>query len=154
MTEPHGVTDLADTSSFDADQLWIWTEQKAIYGGFLAGDPGRVDRRIAKEATIWDWETERLPKNHAEFDKVRAARPKGDDVPVAIALTTDDPVITVFGDLALCRHLVTGTYRMPDGSLDAKVIRCTLLWQKRDGDWWILHSHEDVIREYVPEVTA
>lgn len=154
MTEPTGITDLADTSSFDADQLAIWTEQKAIYGGFLAGDASRVDHRIAEEATIWDWETERLSKGHDEFNKVRAARPKGDDIPVAIGLTTDDPVITIFGDLALCRHLVTGRYRMPDASILDRVLRCTLLWRKRDGEWWIMHSHEDIIREYVPEVTA
>lgn len=145
MAEHKGITDLADTSDFDADQSAIWEEQKGIYAGFLAGDPGRVDRRIAPEATIWDWETVRIAKNHEEFEKVRAARPTGDDVPQAISMTTEDPIITVFGDLALCRHLVTPVYRSSDGSTKAQTLRCTLLWRKKDGEWWIVHSHEDVI---------
>lgn len=155
MSDPAGITDLADTSGFDADQLAIWTEQKAIYAAFLAGDPGRVDRRIAPEATIWDQETEVLPKNHAEFDQVRARRPKGDHVPVAMSMRTEDPVITIYGDLALCRHRVTCTFRQPDGSLVDQTLRCTLLWQRKDdGEWWIVHSHEDIIRERAHEGAA
>lgn len=152
MTANPGITDLADTSTFDDDQLSIWNEQKAIYAAFLVGDAKRVDRRIAPEATIWDWETERIPKSHAEFDKVRARRPKGDHVPTPISMTTDDPVITIFGDLALCRHLVTCTYRQPDGSLIGRTLRCTLQWQRKSGEWWIIHSHEDIIREQALEV--
>ncbi len=146
MTMHEGITDLTDTSGFDEDQLAIWDEQKAIYAGFLAGRPERVDHRIAPEATIWDWETEKIANGHDEFSAVRARRPQGAAVPKALGMVTEDPIITIHGDVALGRHRVTVTYVNPDGTAVAQAMRCTLLWQKKDGEWWITHSHEDVIR--------
>lgn len=146
MAAHEGITDLTDSSSFDDDQRTIWDEQKAIYAAFLRGDASRVDRRISSDATIWDWETVRIAKGHDAFNQIRAARPTGVDVPKAVAMTTEDPIISIFGELALARHLVTVLYNASDGSSLAKTLRCTLMWQKRAGEWWIVHSHEDVIR--------
>ncbi|WP_159501259.1 DUF4440 domain-containing protein [Microbacterium sp. 18062] len=154
MTANEGITDLADTSEFDPDQQEIWDEQKAIYAGFLAGNPDRVDHRIAPEATIWDWETEKIANGHEEFALVRAARPAGIDVPRALSMVTEDPIITIHGDIALGRHRVTVVYELPDGRRVARTLRCTLQWQKKDGEWWIVHSHEDIIRERDVEVAA
>ncbi|MFT4307293.1 MAG: TIGR03619 family F420-dependent LLM class oxidoreductase [Microbacterium sp.] len=154
LMDQTGVTDLADTSAFDDDQLAIWNEQKAIYAGFLSGRPERVDHRIAHEATIWDWESVRIANGHDAFSIVRANRPRGENVAKAQFMVTEDPIITIFGDVALARHLVTCTYRNPDGTGVAKTMRCTLQWQRRDGEWWIVHSHEDVIREQSTELPA
>lgn len=144
MTTPTlDVVDVADTSSFDSDQRAIWDEQKAIYGAFLAGDRGRIDRNIHPSATIWDAMTEKIARGLADLDAIRATRPTGEAKQVTTLLEVRDPLIDVSGDLAVARHVLVVEQTGPDGAA-RELMRVSQGWRRIEGTWSIIHSHEDL----------
>jgi len=118
----------------------IWAAINAIYRGFLAGDREAIDRHISPEATIWDSEHVPLVRGKAELDALRDTRPA--DGPAPTRLDAIEPVIDVFGDIALARHVLVAGFA--DGS--ERRIRNTSVWRLHDGWWLCLHNHEDVVR--------
>jgi ketosteroid isomerase-like protein len=127
----------------DADHEAVWAAVQAIYSGFLAGDRAAIDAHIAPEATIWDSAHEPLIRRREGLDAVRDARPP--DGPAPVGLVATDPVIDVFGDVALVRHVLGVTFP-PELSLPEQRIRNTSVWRKVDGRWLCIHNHEDVVR--------
>src|SRR6478609_4980787 len=88
----------------DADQEAVWAAVQAIYAAFLAGDRAAIDANISAEATVWDSAHEPLVRGREQLDAVRDARPPGGPAPIGLA--AQDPVIDVFGDVALVRHVL------------------------------------------------
>jgi ketosteroid isomerase-like protein len=116
----------------DAEAEAVWAAVNGIYAGFMAGDRAAIDANISPDATIWDSDHEPLLRGKAELDAVRDARLAGGPIPT---IEAHDPVIDVYGDLAVVRHLLTaGDIR----------IRNTSVWRKIDGRWLCIHNHEDV----------
>jgi ketosteroid isomerase-like protein len=120
----------------------VWTAVQAIYVSFLAGDRAAIDERISPRATIWDSAHEPLLRNRAELDAVRDARAPGGPAPTDLVAT--DPVIDVFGDVALVRHVLVARFP-PEAQLDEQRIRNTSVWQRTDGRWLCIHNHEDLV---------
>jgi ketosteroid isomerase-like protein len=116
----------------------VWAAVNAIYDGFLAGDRAAIDANIDPDATVWDSAYEPLLRGRADLDAIRDARPA--DSPTPTRLEATDPVIDVFGDLALVRHVLL--VHLPGGT---DRIRNTSVWRKRDGRWRCIHNHEDVV---------
>src|SRR5690242_5240682 len=144
MTRPaREIVDRSDSSGLDADQQAIWSEQKAIYSAFLAGDRARIDRHIHPDATIWDAVTERIARGLADLDAIRATRPTGDLLPITTRVEVDDPIIDVSGDLAVARHVLRVDEHGPDGA-QRQLMRVSQGWRRIDGVWHIIHSHEDL----------
>jgi ketosteroid isomerase-like protein len=56
-----------------------------------------------------------------------------------------DPVVDVWGDVALVRH--TFVVRFADPATAPERVRNTAVWQRRDGRWLVVHNHEDVLPE-------
>lgn len=127
----------------DADAELLWSAVNAIYAGFLAGDRAAVDARISPDATIWDSAHEPLVRGKRELDAVRDARPPDGSRPTD--LVAADPVIDVFGDVALVRHVLLVTFP-PESGTPPQRIRNTSVWRKVDGRWLCVHNHEDVVR--------
>jgi ketosteroid isomerase-like protein len=123
----------------DADQEAVWAAVQAIYAAFLAGDRAAIDANISAEATVWDSAHEPLVRGREQLDAVRDARPPGGPAPIGLA--AQDPVIDVFGDVALVRHVLVARF---DGLPDER-IRNTSVWRKADGRWLCIHNHEDVV---------
>lgn len=121
----------------DDDQEAIWAALNEIYAGFLAGDPARTDRNIDPAATIWDSAEPDLIRGKDELDALRGRRPPSTP-PDELAAT--DPVIDVWGDVALVRHLLTV---VEDGKTTR--IRNTSVWRRRGDTWLVVHNHEDVL---------
>jgi ketosteroid isomerase-like protein len=117
----------------------VWAAVTAIYAGFLAGDRDAIDARISPDATMWDAFHEPLIRGKAELDDVREARPAGGAQPVDLRAT--DPVIDLYGDVAVVRHLLTAAYA--DGA--EQRIRNTGVWRRADGRWLCVHNHEDLL---------
>jgi ketosteroid isomerase-like protein len=117
----------------------IWEAVNAIYAAFLSGDRAAIDAHIADDATIWDSAYQPLVHGKAELETLRDARDPDDPQPVD--LRASDPVIDVYGDVAVARHLLTVVF---DGQPEER-IRNTGVWQKRDGRWQVVHNHEDVL---------
>jgi ketosteroid isomerase-like protein len=121
----------------DPEAMEVWAAVNAIYAGFTAGDRAAIDANLSPDATMWDSSHEPLIAGKAELDAVRNARPAGGPTP---DLEARDPVIDVFGDLALVRHVLVA--RLPD---EVVRIRNTSVWRKQDGRWLCIHNHEDVV---------
>jgi ketosteroid isomerase-like protein len=124
----------------DRESTEVWAAVNAIYAGFLAGDREAIDSHIAADATIWDSAHEPLVRGRDELDAVRDARPANGPRPSR--LDAVDPVIDVFGDTAVVRHVLVITF--PDGAPEQR-IRNTSIWRKVDGRWLCVHNHEDVL---------
>jgi ketosteroid isomerase-like protein len=121
------------------DEQAVWEAVNAIYAGFLAGNRAAIDRNIAPDATMWDSEHEPLIRGKAELDAVRDARPAGGPSPTN--LETREPVIDVFGDVALVRHVLVATF----ADRPAIHVRNTSVWRRQGDAWLCVHNHEDVI---------
>jgi ketosteroid isomerase-like protein len=115
---------------------------QAIYVGFLAGDRTAIDAHISPDATIWDSSHGALIRCREELDAVRDARPP--DGPTPVDLHAIEPVIDVFGDIALVRHILLVTFP-PEANLPEQRIRNTSVWRRQDGRWLCIHNHEDVV---------
>jgi ketosteroid isomerase-like protein len=126
----------------DGDQEAVWAAVQATYAAFLAGDRTAIDANISPDATVWDSSHEPLVRGRAQLDAVRDARPPGGPAP--IDLGAQDPVIDVFGDIALVRHVLVVRFA-PDAGLDDERIRNTSVWRRLDGRWLCIHNHEDVV---------
>jgi hypothetical protein len=115
----------------------IWAALNEIYAGFLAGDRARIDRHIDPAATIWDSFEPGLIRGKRELDGLRDRRPPG--APPS-AIEASDPVIDVWGDIALVRHRLTV---VEDGQTTR--VRNTSVWRRSNDRWLVVHNHEDVL---------
>jgi len=126
----------------EGDDETVWAAVTAIYDGFLAGDRSAVDAHVSPLATLWDAFHEPLVRGRDELDAVRDARPA--DGPKPSELLAGDPVIDVFGEVALVRHLLTVRYPASAGVAEQR-IRNTGVWRRIDGRWLCVHNHEDLL---------
>ncbi len=126
----------------DSEATELWAAVNAIYDGFLAGDRAAIDRNISPDATIWDSAHAPLVRGRAELDAVRDARPPDGAAPVELQAT--DPVIDVYGDVGVVRHVLVARFAPESGEQDIR-IRNTSVWRKTDGRWLCMHNHEDVL---------
>jgi ketosteroid isomerase-like protein len=126
----------------DADQKQVWAAVQAIYAAFLAGDRAAIDAQISPDATVWDSAHEPLLRGRHDLDAVRDARPTGGPRPSG--LDAQDPVIDVFGELALVRHVLVVSFP-PGARAHDERIRNTSVWRRDDGRWRCIHNHEDVV---------
>lgn len=126
----------------DAEQERLWAAVNAIYQGFLAGDRDAIDRNISPDATVWDSSHEPLLRGKADLDAVRDARRPEDASPSS--LDAVDPVIDIFGDIGLVRHVLIASFPPGSGGRELR-IRNTSVWRRSGERWVCLHNHEDAI---------
>jgi ketosteroid isomerase-like protein len=120
------------------DEQALWQAVQRVYAGFLAGDREAVDANISPSATIWDSSHEPLLNGKSELDALREARPAAGPTPLDLQAT--DPVITVWGDIGLVRHVLL--VQFADG---VERIRNTSVWRRDKGRWLCVHNHEDTV---------
>jgi ketosteroid isomerase-like protein len=123
----------------ERDAAEIWAGIEAMYGAFLAGDRAGIDRHIAPDATLWDSAHAPLLRGKEELDALRDARPA--DGPAPTGLDAVDPVIDVFDDVAVVRHVLVVTF----AGRPEERIRNTSVWRRIDDRWLCVHNHEDVL---------
>jgi len=120
----------------------LWAAVTSVYDAFLAGDRAAVDRMIDPEATVWDAFEEQLARGRKELDALRETRPP--DGPRPLELRAIDPVIDIYGEIGVVRHLLLVRYA-PDAGEPEQRVRNTSVWQRRDGRWLCVHNHEDLL---------
>lgn len=125
----------------NADEQQVWQAMQSVYQGFLAHDPSAVDALLDDDVTIWDSAEPRMARGLSELRRLRAARPPADAGPQVVDIEANDPVISVWGDTALVRHLLT--VRFDDATV--QLVRNTSVWRRTDGRWLAVHNHEDVL---------
>lgn len=126
-----------------SDRDEIWRALLDMYDGFLTGDRPRIDQHIWVDATIWDSEEPDLAIGRDALDEIRALRPQDDAAPKVADIVASSPVIDVWGDTAVCRHLIDVTF--VDDAAPTQHVRNTGVWRRIDGRWLVAHNHEDVL---------
>jgi ketosteroid isomerase-like protein len=118
------------------DERAVWQTVQGVYKGFLEGDRAAIDASISPDATIWDSSHWPLVRGKAELDALRAVRPSDEARPVD--LQAKEPVIQVWGDTALVRHILLVCF-----ADRVERIRNTSVWRRDGGRWLCVHNHED-----------
>ena len=135
MTEP-------DHRSWD--EAAIWAAMTGVYDAFLAADPDRVDAVMHPQVTIWDSVEPGLVRGLDGLRELRSRRPAPTpDAPRVAAIEATEPVIDVFGDVAVLRHLLR--VRFAGDAQPAERVRNTSVWRRVHGRWLAVHNHEDVL---------
>ena len=122
------------------DETEVWTRMRAIYDGFLAGDTDAVDALLHHDVTIWDSAEFPLAHGLGQLRDMRSRRPRDQGGPTVISLDARDPVIDIWDDTALVRHILD--VELSDGTRQA--VRNTSVWRRGEGGWLAVHNHEDV----------
>jgi ketosteroid isomerase-like protein len=126
-----------------SDVTWLRDAVYEMYDAYMASDRARADSFIADDVTLWDTEHEPLVHGLSGLNQLRDSRPAGSVAAVAGIDVTTEPVIDVFGDIAVVRH--TFTVRFTDPGASDERVRNTGVWQRRNGRWLMVHNHEDVL---------
>ncbi|MGW0994235.1 nuclear transport factor 2 family protein [Streptomyces sp. NPDC002523] len=125
----------------------VWSVITGMYAAYTRQDRAAIDACLDPDATIWDSAAAPLLCGKADLDRVRDGRPAAGDGPEESGLDAYDPVIDVFGDLALLRYWLRVDFA-PDASgapLRPELVRNTAVLRcYPDQDWRIVHLHEDV----------
>ncbi|MEU5641270.1 DUF4440 domain-containing protein [Streptomyces milbemycinicus] len=169
VSVPHGSLARPGASPVAAGA--VWAVVTGMYEAYAAGDREAIDARLDPGATVWDSAAEPLLLGKADLDRLRDERPAAGDGPEETGLDAYDPVIDVFGDLALVRYWLRVDFAPAPGggSLRPELVRNTALLRKggeggdgmggddkgADDTWRIVHLHEDVRQPGgVPETTG
>jgi ketosteroid isomerase-like protein len=123
-----------------SDETEIWARVRAIYDGFLAGETEGVDALLHPDVTIWDSAEFRLARGLEQLREMRGRRPDEGRSPAVVKLDAMDPVIDVWGDTALVRHILV--VDLSDGT--RQTVRNTSVWRRTADGWVAVHNHEDV----------
>lgn len=122
------------------DEAEIWARMRAIYDGFLAGDTDSVDALLQRDVTIWDAEEFPLVRGLGQLQEMRRRRTREPGGATVLKLDARDPVVDVWGDTALLRHVLV--VELSDGS--RQTVRNTSVWRRAGDNWLAVHNHEDV----------
>lgn len=133
---------MPDHATTSADAEWLSRAVYEMYDAYLTSDRARADGYIADDVTIWDTEHEPLVHGLSGLNALRDSRPAGSVASVA-GIDVTEPVVDVWGDIALVRH--TFVVRFVDPAAAPERVRNTAVWQRRDGRWLVVHNHEDVL---------
>ena len=123
-----------------SDKTEVWARVRAIYDGFLAGDADAVDALLDRDVTIWDSAEFPLALGIEKLRELRIRRPHDPGAATVLSIDATDPVIDVWDDAALVRHILN--VELSDGT--RHIVRNTSVWRRVDGVWLAVHNHEDV----------
>jgi ketosteroid isomerase-like protein len=122
------------------DESEVWARVRAIYDGFLDADTEGVDALLHPDVTIWDAAEFPLARGLGQLRDIRKRRVGDPAAPTVVRIETQDPVIDVWGDTALVRHILI--VELSDGA--SQTVRNTSVWRRAEGAWLAVHNHEDV----------
>ncbi len=111
-----------------------------MYDAYMTGDREKSNANIAAEATMWDSERRDMVFGLDGLEALRDSRPAPDPTTAVASLEAIDPIVTVWGDIALLRHILIVHYA--DGRSD--YVRNTAVWRRGQDRLQVVHNHEDV----------
>jgi hypothetical protein len=115
-----------------------------MYEGFLENDRAKIDQFINDDCTVWDSSERNLAVGLAGLNEVRARRPADDSAGIVSGIDAYEPVIDVYGDVAVARHYLKVSFE-GSSSKPSIEIRNTGIWRKFPEGWQIIHNHEDAL---------
>lgn len=117
----------------------VWAVITGMYDAYAREDRAGIDRLLHPEATIWDSADPTLITSREQLEKVRDARPA--DGPPETGVRAYDEVVDVWGDTALARYLL----RVDFAEGEPEIVRTTAVLRRIDGEWVIVHIHENTL---------
>lgn len=123
------------------DQRYIWNGVLTMYEGFIEKNRPKIDQFIHEDCTVWDSSERDLAFGLKGLNEVRARRPQDPSAPQVERIDASDPVITIYGDMAVARHYLKVVYL--NNASPTREVRNTGVWKKFDTGWQLVHNHED-----------
>jgi hypothetical protein len=123
------------------DQRYIWNGVLTMYEGFIEKNRPKIDQFIHEDCTVWDSSERDLAFGLKGLNEVRARRPQDPSAPQVERIDASDPVITIYGDMAVARHYLKVVY--VNNASPTREVRNTGVWKKFDKGWQLVHNHED-----------
>ncbi len=123
------------------DQRYIWNGVLTMYEGFIEKNRPKIDQFIHEDCTVWDSSERDLAFGLKGLNEVRARRPQDPSAPQVERIDATDPVITIYGDMAVARHYLKVVY--VNNASPTREVRNTGVWKKFDKGWQLVHNHED-----------
>jgi ketosteroid isomerase-like protein len=122
----------------DADQILAVID--GMFAAFGAHDPAGVEAALDPDCTIWDVFVPGLivgPEARRAFheaDRMQSVA-RG-----PLRMERSDPLISVWGDIALARYVLSFEYAPPNAV--SGDVRISTLFRRHSGAWRIVHHHE------------
>ncbi|MEE1735892.1 DUF4440 domain-containing protein [Streptomyces sp. BE147] len=141
------ATAFARPGASDPQTRAVWSVITGMYAAYTRQDRSAIDACLDPDATIWDSAAAPLLCGKADLDRIRDERPAAGEGPREAGLEAYDPVIDVFGDLALLRYWLRVDFAPDDSGspLTPEIVRNTAALRRyEDQVWRIVHLHEDV----------
>jgi hypothetical protein len=123
------------------DQRYIWNGVLTMYEGFIEKNRPKIDQFIHEDCTVWDSSERDLAFGLKGLNEVRARRPQDPSAPQVERIDASDPVITIYGDMAVARHYLKVVY--VNNASPTREVRNTGVWKKFEKGWQLVHNHED-----------
>jgi ketosteroid isomerase-like protein len=123
------------------DQRYIWNGVLTMYEGFIEKNRPKIDQFIHEDCTVWDSSERDLAFGLKGLNEIRARRPQDPSAPQVERIDATDPVITIYGDMAVARHYLKVVY--VNNASPTREVRNTGVWKKFDQGWQLVHNHED-----------
>ena len=123
------------------DQRYIWNGVLTMYEGFIEKNRPKIDQFIHEDCTVWDSSERDLAFGLKGLNEVRARRPQDPSAPQVDRIDASDPVITIYGDMAVARHYLKVVY--VNNASPTREVRNTGVWKKFEKGWQLVHNHED-----------
>ena len=123
------------------DQRYIWNGVLTMYEGFIEKNRPKIDQFIHEDCTVWDSSERDLAFGLKGLNEVRARRPQDPSAPQVERIDASDPVINIYGDMAVARHYLKVVY--VNHASPTREVRNTGVWKKFDKGWQLVHNHED-----------
>jgi hypothetical protein len=123
------------------DQRYIWNGVLTMYEGFIEKNRPKIDQFIQEDCTVWDSSERDLAFGLKGLNEVRARRPQDPSAPQVERIDASDPVITIYGDMAVARHYLKVVY--VNNASPTREVRNTGVWKKFEKGWQLVHNHED-----------
>jgi len=125
----------------------IFRAMEEIYARTLAGEIDAVTALMHPEVTLWDSEIDALALGVPHLLSLRERQLQeplsSPDAELTLSsLDASEPYVSVWGDTALMRHRLT--VRFSEAEAADIHIRNTSAWRLHDGQWLMVHNHEDV----------
>lgn len=144
---PTGTNAAARPGASGPQAQAVWSVITSMYAAYTRQDRAAIDACLDPDATIWDSAAAPLLCGKADLDRIRGERPEAGEGPREAGLEAYDPVIDIFGDLALLRYWLRVEF-VPDDSgapLMPEIVRNTAALRRYEDEIWrIVHLHEDV----------
>ena len=134
----------------DSTEQQLATIIRSIFDAFAAHESGVIEQHMDPDATVWDVFTPQLIRGPEEREKFHADDQAQMQARGPLTLNIDDPVIDVWGDMAIARYYLNFSYEPPNAT-DGE-IRITDVFCRRDDLWVIVHHHEGMVPTGVPPI--